>query len=74
MIIHIQPTSILLSCPPKWWLYYKEENEPDFHKIAVTYEQLKAFLETYGYETNDILALAAFGIDTTHIKHNKHLA
>ena len=69
MIIEFEPNSILLSSPPKWWLYYKQENE----KYAVTYEQLKYFLEIYGYETNDILELKKMGIDSKNIKHNINL-
>ena len=73
MIIEFEPNYILLSCPPQWWLYYKTENEQHFNKISVTYQQLKIFLETYGYETNDILELNKFGIDTKNIKHNINL-
>lgn len=73
MIIEFEPNRILLSSPAQWWLYYKIENEPHFNKISVTYQQLKIFLETYGYETNDILELNKFGIDTKTIKHNRNL-
>lgn len=73
MIIEFEPNRMLLSCPSQWWLYYKTENEPHFNKISVTYEQLKIFLETYGYETNDILELNKFGIDTKNIKQNRNL-
>ena len=73
MIVEFEPNRILLSYPPQWWLYYKEENETYFNKINVTYEQLKLFLETYGYETNDILELKNFGIDIKDIKHNRNL-
>ena len=73
MIIEFEPNSILLSNPTQWWLYYKQENELYFKKIAVTYEKLKLFLETYGYETNDILELTKFGIDTKNIKVNTNL-
>lgn len=73
MIVEFEPNNILLSCPPKWWLYYKTENDTYFKRISVTYDQLKIFLETYGYETNDILELNKFGIDTKHIKHNINL-
>ena len=73
MIIEFEPNSILTSNPPKWWLYYREENESDFKRISVTYEKLKLFLETYGYETNDNLELNKFGIDTKNIKHNRNL-
>lgn len=73
MIVEFQPNRILLSSPPQWWLCYKEDNEKDFHRISVTYEKLKTFLETYGYETNDILELKNFGIDTQNIKHNRNL-
>ena len=73
MIIEFEPNRILLSCPSQWWLYYKTENEPHFNKISVTYQQLTTFLETYGYETNDILELNKFGIDTKNIKHNRNL-
>jgi hypothetical protein len=73
MIVEFEPNRTLLSCPPQWWIYYKNENEPHFNKICVTYEKLKLFLETYGYETNDILELKNFGIDTKNIKHNRPL-
>lgn len=71
MIVEFEPNRMLLSYPPQWWLYYKEENEPSFTKISVNYEQLKAFLETYGYDTNDMLELKRFGIDVDKIKRNK---
>ena len=73
MIIEFEPNRILLSYPPQWWLYYKQENEPYFNKISITYEKLKLFLETYGYETNDILELKNFGINIKDIKHNRNL-
>ena len=73
MIIEFEPNRILLSYPLQWWLYYKQENEQYFKKISVTYEKLKLFLETYGYETNDILELQKFGIDIKNIKHNINL-
>lgn len=73
MIVEFEPNSVLLSCPPQWWLYYKQENELYFNKISVTYEQLKLFLEMYGYETNYILKLKNFGIDTKNITHNRNL-
>ncbi len=57
MIIEIEPQRILASCPPKWWLYYKEDNELYFHKICLTYDKLKIFSEQYGYETNNIESL-----------------
>jgi hypothetical protein len=73
MIVEFEPNRILLSSPPQWWLYYKQENEPHFNKISVTYEQLKLFLEMYGYETNDILELKKFGLDIKNVKHNINL-
>ena len=73
MIIEFEPNKILLSYPPQWWLYYKQENELNFKKISVTKSQLIAFLETYGYETNDLLLLKEFGVDTTNIKQNNNL-
>jgi len=73
MIIEFEPNMILASYPPQWWLYYKLKNEHSFKKMSVTYLQLKMFLENYGYETNDILELKKFGIDTTNIKHNRNL-
>ena len=73
MLVEFEPNRILLSYPPQWWLYYKQENEPYFNKISITYEKLKLFLETYGFETNDILELKKFGIDVENIKHNKNL-
>lgn len=45
----------------------------NFNKISLTYELLKIFLETYGYETNNILELNKFGVDTKHIKYNINL-
>ena len=73
MIVEFEPNRILLSYPPQWWLYYKQENEPYFNKISITYEKLILFLETYGYETNDILELKNFGINIKDIKHNRNL-
>lgn len=73
MIVEFEPNRILPSYQVQWCLYYKPENEINFKKINVSYEQLKAFLETYGYESNDILELNKFGIDTTNIKHNINL-
>jgi hypothetical protein len=73
MIIEFEPNRVLMSYPPQWWLHYKHENEQHFNSISVTYEKLKLFLETYGYETNDILELKKFGIDVKNIKHNKNL-
>ena len=73
MIVEFDPNTVLLSYPPKWSLYYKTEYEPRVNKIYVTYEQLKIFLETHGFETNDILELKNFGIDTKNIKHNVNL-
>jgi hypothetical protein len=73
MIVEFEPNKILLSCPPQWWLRYKQESEYNFKQISVTYEELKLFLETYGYETYDILELNKFGVNTQNIKHNKSL-
>jgi len=73
MIIEVQPNIILPSHPPQWWLYYKEDNQFEFKRICVTHEKLKLFLETYGYETNNILELKNFGINTTNIKQNVKL-
>ena len=73
MIIEFQPGCILMSCPTKWWLYYKEDNDLLFNKICLTYDVLKLFLEHYGYETNDIYTLHNFGISTKNIKQNPKL-
>ena len=74
MIIQFEPNRrILLSSPPMWWLGYKQEDEVEFHWRCVTYDKLKLFLQKYGYETNDILELRKFGINTTYIKHNSNL-
>ena len=73
MIVEFVLTRILLSYPPQFWLYYKTENEMHFNKISLTYELLKIFLETYGYETNNILEFNKFGVDTKHIKYNINL-
>lgn len=73
MIIEFEPNRMLLSSPPQWWLYYRQENEVYFQKISVTQTQLISFLEIYGYETNDLLLLKQFGVDTTNIKQNNNL-
>jgi len=73
MIIEFEPNSMLLSCPPQWWLYYKNDYDKHFNKISVTREVLKLFLETYGYETNDILELKRFGVNTSYIISNPSL-
>jgi hypothetical protein len=68
MIIKFESNSILLSNPPKYWLYYKTENELHFNKISVTYQQLKIFLKTHGYKNNNILEINKFGINTIKYK------
>ena len=73
MIVEFEPNCMLLSYPSQWWLYYKNENDLYFNKISVTYGQLKLFLETYGYETNNILELQNFKINTKNVKQNKYL-
>ena len=73
MIIEFQPNRSLMSYPPQWWLYYKIDNIHEFQKISISYEILKQFIELYGYETNDIIELNKFGIDTKNIKHNRNL-
>ncbi len=73
MIVEFEPNRILLSSPVQYWLYYKDDYETHFNKISVTYEQLKLFLETYGYETNDTPALQKFGVNTKNIKYNLQL-
>jgi hypothetical protein len=57
----------------QYLLYYKDDYETHFNKISVTYEQLKLFLETYGYETNNTPALQKFGVNTKNIKYNLQL-
>jgi hypothetical protein len=73
MIVEFEPNKMLLSSPPQWWLYYKQENDQYFNKISITYDKLKLFLETYGYATDNILELKQFGIDTQNITHNTNL-
>ena len=73
MIIEFEPNTTLLTNPPQWWLYYKNEDDTYFNKILVTYPQLVLFLETYGYETNDILELKKFGVNIQNIKQNPGL-
>ena len=73
MIIEFEPNTVLLSYPPKWWLYYKEDHEVYFHKISITKEKLILFLEKYGYETNDLMRLKKFGVDVSNIKQNNIL-
>lgn len=70
MIISFQPYCILLTSPPQWLLWYKEDNELYFNKIILTYDKLKLFLEQYGYETNNIHLLSNFGISIKNIKQN----
>jgi hypothetical protein len=73
MIVEFQPNNILLCCPPLWWLDYKQDNDVNFKRIAVSYDQLKTFLELYGYATNDILELTKFGVNVKNIKHCREL-
>ena len=73
MIIEIQPCCMKLSSPPLWRLFYKKENELNFNMICLSYDQLKLFLENYGYETNDIYALIHFGISVKNLKQNHEL-
>ena len=73
MIVEFQPNNYLACYPVKYTLYYKQDDEIYFHKIYITYEQLKVFLETYGYETNNITYLHKFGINTSNIKLNQYL-
>ena len=74
MIVEFEPFINVLACQPsKWYLYYKNDDEPYFNKILLTYPQLKLFLETYGHESNNLLELQRFGIDITNIKYNKNL-
>lgn len=73
MIIEFEPNRMLMTLPPMWRLYYKTESDTDFKMMYVTYAQLKTFLEIYGYETNDILTLNKFGINTENILYNKNL-
>ena len=73
LIIEIEPNRMLASSPPQWWVYYKTDDELCFHKISLTYDKLKLFLEQYGYETNNINELKKFGIHTDNIKQNPQL-
>jgi hypothetical protein len=73
MIIEFEPNSILACSPPKFNVYYKNNTEFIFQKIILTYEELKKFLEVYGYETNNLLELKKFGVSTNTIKENKEL-
>ena len=78
MIIEIQPCCVkpcskVLSVPPMWLIYYKEENELHFNMIRLPYHKLKLFLEQYGYETNNISALINYGFSVKNIKHRYKL-
>lgn len=73
IIVEFESESINPTNPPKIWLKYKQENETDFKKILVSYEQLKLFLETYGYETNSISELQKLNINVNGIIYNKNL-
>ena len=70
IIIEFEPNLVCTSLPPQWRIKYKEDNELEWNYLFLTYEKLKLFLETYCYETNDILELQQFGINTSKIKHN----
>lgn len=73
MIIEFEPYRIFLSYPARWRVFYKLDKEPVFKEIHVTYHQLKLLIEQYGYESDDILELKNFGIDTKNIEHNRNL-
>jgi hypothetical protein len=73
MIIEFASNKMLLSYPPQWTLYYKQPDELYFNEMTVSFEQLKLFLEKYGYETNNLLKLQKFGINTKNISYNKNL-
>ena len=73
LIIEFQPNRVLLSLPAQWWISYKDKDEIEFKKIAVTSDILIMLLEQYGIETNDILELSKFGVNTKNIKHNIYL-
>ena len=69
VIIEFQPNVLLLSNPPQWTVYYKNEYDIKWEKIILTYTQLKQFIEMYGMygmygiETQDIAELHNMGID-----------
>ena len=65
VIIEFQPNVLLLSNPPQWTVYYKNEYDIKWEKIILTYTQLKQFIEMYGYgiETQYIAELHNMGID-----------
>jgi hypothetical protein len=73
IIIEFEPNRILACSPPKFNVYYKNNAEFIFQKIILTYEELKYFLETYGFETNNLYELNKFGVSTNTIKENKEL-
>jgi len=79
MIIEIQPCCVqppyskVLSVPPMWLIYYKEDNELHFNIIRLPYHKLNLFLKQYGYETNNIHALINYGFSVKNIKHSYKL-
>jgi len=78
MIIEIQPCcpqpcSKVLSVPPLWLIYYKEDNELNYNIIRLPYHKLNLFLEQYGYETNNIYALINYGFSVKNVKQNSNL-
>ena len=63
VIIEFQPNVLLLSNPPQWTVYYKNEYDIKWEKIILTYTQLKQFIEMYGIETQHIAELHNMGIN-----------
>ena len=57
----------------QWTIKYKEINELYFHEILLDYEQLKLFLETYGFVTNSLDQLQKLNVDITRMVENKRL-
>lgn len=56
-----------------WILYYKDDDAKNYNTIILTYDELKLFLEIFGYQTNSLIELQLFGIRTENIIENKNL-
>ena len=73
ILLEFQPTCIYITSPPLWKVFYKDQDESEWHSIYLTYNHLKELLKEYGYETNNSDALSRFGISIQNIKQNDQL-
>lgn len=73
MIVEIEPYVSKACSPPKYTLWYKNDGETYYRHLCLGYFEVKQFLETYGYETNNLIELIKFGINAANIVENKNL-